>query len=123
MVHDLLFYEFLLGRLLWLGVQTSWRWRGSPATKRPPAQQPQRSPKTRTTFGGLTIRPYCAACEQGQEHGDPPPLSPPPVITAKRGRPRSVDTQTQYCPQNLGVYYGWVGRGHIRASGHPGRRT
>jgi IS1 family transposase/transposase-like protein len=123
MVHDLLFHELLLGMLLWLGVQTYLRWRCSPATKRPPAQQPQRSPKPLTALGGLTTRPYCAACEQGQEHGDPPPLSPPPVITSKRGRLRSVDTHTRYCPRKMCAYYGWVGLGNIRANGHPGRRT
>src|SRR5262245_12257583 len=87
MVHDLLFNELLLGMLLWLGVHTYLRWRCSPATKRPPAQQPQKSPKTLAAFGGLPQRPYCAACEQGQEHGDPPPLSPPPVLTSKRSSP------------------------------------
>jgi IS1 family transposase len=31
-----------------------------------------------------------------------------------------VDTQQQFCPDQECAYYGWVGRGNIRANGHPG---
>jgi transposase-like protein len=37
-----------------------------------------------------------------------------------RGRQRAIDTRQQFCPDHGCVYYGWVGRGNIRANGHPG---
>jgi IS1 family transposase len=37
-----------------------------------------------------------------------------------RGRQRTVDTQQQFCPGQDCTYYGWAGRGNIRANGHPG---
>src|SRR6266545_6891033 len=49
----------------------------------------------------------------------PPPGVPPPLIVATRGRPRQVDTQQHYCPEDTCAYYGWVGRGNLRANGHP----
>jgi IS1 family transposase/transposase-like protein len=123
MVHDLFCQEVLLGILLWLGCYISLWWQRSPAVKPPPTQQPRRSPRIPKPFAGLTIRPYCAACEQSQEYLDQPRLSPPPLITHKRGRPRTVDSHRQYCPKQTCAYYGWVGRGNIRANGHPGRKT
>jgi IS1 family transposase/transposase-like protein len=120
MVHDLLFYEFVLGVLLWLGVLAYVWWQRGPATKRPPAQRTTRPPQVPKPFAGLTQKPHCAACEQGPAHVDPPALSPPPLLAFKRGRPRAVDTYTQYCPNKMCTYYGWVAHGNIRANGHPG---
>jgi len=42
------------------------------------------------------------------------------VLIAKRGRPRAVDTPQQYCPEKICPYYGWGGRGKLRATSHPG---
>lgn len=120
MVHDLLFHELLLGILLWLGVQASLQWQRGQATKRPPSQQIKRPPKASQPFAGLTHKPHCAACEQGQAPGDRLPPSPPPLSTPKRGRPRTVAARNHYCPQKTCAYYGWVGLGNIRANGHPG---
>lgn len=119
MVHDLLFPELLLGMLLWLGVHAYLQWRRGSATKLPPAQRTTRLPQTPKPFAGLTQKPHCEACEQSRAHLDQSPLSPPPVIASKRGRPRAVGTHTQYCPQKTCAYYGWVGRGNVRANGHP----
>jgi IS1 family transposase/transposase-like protein len=119
MVHDLFFHEFLVGILLWLGIYIYLWWQRSPAAKPPPTQQPKRSPQIPKPFAGLTQKPHCTACEQDQEHLDQPPLSPPPLIARKRGRPRTIDTHTQYCPTKTCAYYGWVGHGNIRANGHP----
>jgi IS1 family transposase/transposase-like protein len=120
MVCTPLVHELLLLALLWQLVISYWTWKRSQATKHPPAQQPQRLPKILKPFAGLTKKPPCAACEHGQAHHDRPSLSPPPVLAPKRGRPRAVATQQHYCPEKTCRYYGWVGRGNIRANGHPG---
>jgi transposase-like protein len=119
MVHDLLFPGLLLGMLLWLGVHAYLQWQRGSATKLPPARRTTRLPQTPKPFAGLTQKPRCEACEQSRDYLDQSPLSPPPVIASKRGRPRAVDTHTQYCPQKTCTYYGWVGRGNVRANGHP----
>jgi IS1 family transposase/transposase-like protein len=36
-----------------------------------------------------------------------------------RGRRRHVDTSTHFCPNPDCAYRGWVGRGNLRANGHP----
>jgi hypothetical protein len=115
-----LVHEVLLLALLWQVVSSYWRWKRDPALKPLLAQQPQRRPKTPKPFAGLTKKPYCESCEHGQAHRDRLPPSPPPVLTSKRGRPRTVATHQHYCPEKTCPYYGWVGRGNIRADGHPG---
>ena len=45
------------------------------------------------------------------------------MIQYPRGRPREVDTWNHYCPNTGCEYFGWIGRGNIRANGFPnGRR-
>ncbi len=45
------------------------------------------------------------------------------MLQGKQGRPRHLDTSGHYCPNRRCRYYGWLGRGNIRANGHPsGRR-
>src|SRR5712692_5563892 len=119
MVRNPLFPELLLLALLWLGVYI-WRWQRGHATKPLLAHRTKRAPQVPKPFAGLTQKPHCKACEQNPHHSDRPPLSPPPVIAPKRGRPRTVDTHTHYCPMKTCAYYGWVGRGNVRANGHPG---
>jgi hypothetical protein len=41
-------------------------------------------------------------------------------MTFTRGRKRTVDTSGQFCPTPDCSYHGWLGRGNIRANGHPG---
>jgi IS1 family transposase len=123
MVHDLPFHELLLGVLLWLGMLTYVRWQRGQATKPPRAQPPKRSPQAPQPCVGLTKRPHCEACEQGQDHVGQLLPSPPPPITPRRGRPRTVDPHTQYCPERTCPYDGWVGQGNIRATGHPSSGT
>ncbi len=119
MEHALLFYELLLGVLLWLGMHVYWWWQRGSAAKHPPSTQPKRPPQAPKPFIGLTPKPPCEGCEQGPARIDQPPLSPPPLIAHKRGRPRTVDSHRQYCPQQTCTYYGWIGQGNIRANGHP----
>lgn len=69
----------------------------------------------------VTAVPACPACEAGRSRADGhrPSGEPPPRLEQKRGRPRSVDTDSHYCPNLSCRYYGWLGLGNIRANGHP----
>src|SRR5262245_28090406 len=123
MVDHVLFYDLLLGILLWLGVIRYAQWArrrsttGLPTPKPAPPLPPSfRAPKP---FPGLTHKPPCAACEQAPEPGSPAPRVPPPRLPCSQGRPRQVDTSAQFCPQPRCAYYGWVGLGNIRANGYP----
>jgi IS1 family transposase/transposase-like protein len=122
MVDNVLFYDLLLGILLWLGVTLYEQWIGNRAatgpttrTPAPPLQPRSRDPKP---FPGLVHKPHCAACEQRPAPAQLVPLPPPPLFTLQ-GRPRQVDTSGQFCPQPRCAYYGWVGRGNLRANGYP----
>jgi IS1 family transposase len=42
------------------------------------------------------------------------------VRSFTRGRQRTVDTSGHCCPDQDCAYHGWLGRGTIRANGHPG---
>src|SRR5262245_15321664 len=120
MVCHPLFHELVLLALLWQLVISYWTWKQSQAPQHPFPQRTTRPSKVPKPFAGLTKKPRCQACEQGQESSDQPLLSPPPLIAPRRGRPRTVDTHHSYCPTKTCAYYGWVGRGNIRANGHPG---
>lgn len=60
--------------------------------------------------------PACQAAAAKAAEASPPA---PPRLEQKRGRRRSVDTSSHYCPKEQCAYYGWVGLGNIRANGHP----
>src|SRR2546426_11919353 len=62
----------------------------------------------------------CRLCDQAAASGHKAPSTPPPLITYARGRKRTIDSQNQFCPDLDCSYYGWLGRGNIRANGHPG---
>src|SRR2546429_9260673 len=124
MASHLLFYQLLLVALvclcfvlhaLWPGARTSVR----PTLLQPSPPRPKRS-REPTPFAGLLHTPLCAACEQAAESGHKAPSTPPPLLTYARGRTRTIDSQNQFCPDLDCSYYGWLGRGNIRANGHPG---
>src|SRR5262245_37909595 len=122
MIDHLLFYEFLLIALLWLGVilyEQGARTRAAarPTTRKLAAPLPQHSQNPKP-FPGLTHKPYCASCEQVPAPAEPVPLPPLP-LPASPGRPRQVDTAAQFCLQPHCAYYGWKGLGNIRANGYP----
>src|SRR4029450_4477978 len=83
----------------------------------PPRPKRSREPKP---FAGLLHKPLCAAGEQAAESGHKAPRTPPPLITYARGRQRTIDSQNQFCPDLDCAYYGWLGRGNLRANGPPG---
>jgi IS1 family transposase/transposase-like protein len=125
MVDDLLFHELLLLALLWLCVIQYWmgRWRQAMADQAHghPAKRATRRSQAPKPFPDLTTKPRCDACERAAQI-DVAQASPgPPLLVAStRGRPRTVATHHQFCPEPTCRYYGWIGRGNIRANGHPG---
>jgi hypothetical protein len=124
MGHDQLFDARLLLGLLWLAMRVYWVWlqRRLAASQTTPttATSIKKRSKEPTPFVGLIHKPYCDACEHAIEHRPQAPSSLPPLLTCTRGRQRTIDTQPQFCPDHACTYYGWVGRGNIRANGHPG---
>jgi IS1 family transposase/transposase-like protein len=124
MASNLLFYQLLLVALaclccvlhaLWPGTCTGMR----PTLLQPSPPRPKRSREPKP-FAGLLHKPLCAACEQAAASGHKAPRTSPPLITSARGRKRTIDSQQQFCPDLDCAYYGWLGRGNIRANGHPG---
>ena len=110
--------------LLWFSILLHWVWlRGRPATRLTtltPASSSKKRSKEPTPFAGLLHKPLCDACAQAAASRPPAPYAPPPVLTFTRGRRRTIETRQQFCPADDCAYYGWVGRGNIRANGHPG---
>jgi transposase-like protein len=121
MVDDLFSHALLLLGLLWLCVILSWVGRRRQAVtdqaRGHPANRATRRSQDPKPFLGLTIKPRCGACEPGPSK--PPPTAPPPRLYFPSGRPRTVATHHHFCPEPTCRYYGWVGRGNIRANGHP----
>ena len=80
----------------------------------------RRRTKEPKPFIGLIHKPLCEACELEADRRPKAPESPPPMITFTRGRRRRIDTHAHFCPAPSCAYRGWLGRGNIRANGHPG---
>jgi IS1 family transposase len=118
------FHTLLLRGFLWLGMFLYWAWRRgrpTPDQTTPPLTAPiQRRSREPRPLAGLLHKPRCDACEHAVEPRSQAPAVPPPILTFTRGRRRQVDMQPQFCPAHDCSYYGWVGRGNIRANGHPG---
>jgi transposase-like protein/IS1 family transposase len=89
-----------------------------------PLLKPHKRRRTRSTepkaFTGLIHKPLCEACEQGADVHSKVPGSPPPIIRGTRGRRRTVDIRSHFCPAPDCSYHGWRGRGNLRSNGHPG---
>src|SRR5215475_5799286 len=123
MVSNLVFYQLALIALLWVFLMLSWVWPSEPAAARPIPPTPVPPPRKHSTapkpFAGLTHTPHCEACAQGVVPRPQAPCPPPPRMVPTRGRPRRVDTSQHFCPHPDCAYQGWVGRGNLRANGHP----
>jgi IS1 family transposase len=118
-----MFHHLLLFSLLWLCflLYVLWPYGQPSVCATPPQPTPSRRKRSRGLhpFPGLLHKPLCDACERA---GAPQPRtlpSPPPVLTFTKGRKRIIDTQHHCCPDQDCAYYGWPGRGNIRANGHP----
>ena len=55
-----------------------------------------------------TKRPECPLCQAEEVLSYKMPPEPPPLITYTLGRPRTIDTDIHYCPNNHCEYYGWI---------------
>jgi hypothetical protein len=124
MMSNPLFYQCLLVALVLLCLllhvglsDNPPRVPNAPLQPHPPRRRRSTEPQP---FPGLIHKPLCEACEQGADARPQAPGSPPPVITFTRGRRRTVDTYTHFCPAPGCAYQGWLGRGNLRANGHPG---
>jgi IS1 family transposase len=127
MLPGLVFYKLLLVTLvclcfmlhvLWPAARTAVR--PSPPTATPLRRKRSKDPKP---FTGLIHKPLCEACEHATDARPKAPGTPPPQITYTRGRKRTIDTQQHYCPDRDCTYFGWLGRGNLRANGHPGGKA
>jgi transposase-like protein len=123
MVPDLVFYQLALIVLVWLFIILHGVWLSDRTTARqsPPAPTlPQRKrSRAPRPFAGLTRKPSCEACEQAPSSHPQVSCAPPPYMILSRGRRRQVDTSSHFCSHAHCSYRGWVGRGNIRANGHP----
>jgi IS1 family transposase/transposase-like protein len=123
MVDSLLSLDLLLIVFLWLGGIIYKRWARNRSAIGPTSRQPAAPLREHSQepqpFPGLTHKPPCARCEQAPAPVSPAPRVPPAPLSSSAGRPRQVDTSAQFCPQLPCAYYGWVGRGNIRANGRP----
>jgi IS1 family transposase len=85
-----------------------------------PQRKRSKAPKP---FTGFVHKPFCDACEQGADARPKTPGAPPPLLTFTRGRQRTVDTHKHFCPAPGCAYRGGLGRGNLRANGHPGGKA
>lgn len=92
--------------------------RAMPKAQPQPLEAKKKVEKADGKFQGLTKKPVCVACEQAEQLPAVTYL-PPPLISAKRGRRKSVETGFQYCPDEKCLYHGWIGRGNMSSNGHP----
>jgi hypothetical protein len=102
MASNLLFYPLLLVALvlicLLIHVRRPDDPRVTPQTPRkldPPRRKRSKAPKPLT---GLIHKPLCEACEQRADACFRTPGAPPPVIAFARGRRRTVDRRSHFCP-------------------------
>jgi transposase-like protein len=122
MGSHLFLYQLALIALMWLFVMLLYAWPSerarhpSPAAPIAPRRKRSTEPKP---FAGLTYKPHCAWCEEESIHPKPPSPLPPDSMPPTHRRPRTVDTTAHFCPHTNCEYRGWLGRGNLRANGHP----
>jgi IS1 family transposase len=122
MVPTLLFYQLGLVALVCVFLMLCWLWPNDAASPHQPivSTQPSRRKRSKTPkpFAGLPQRPLCALCAREATQAPEPPAPPEPMPPTTR-RPRTVDTSQHFCPHGGCRYRGWLGRGNLRANGHP----
>ncbi len=124
MVSHYVCYQLVLFALLWLFIILHLIWLrpgvSAPVTHAEP--EPLKPKRHRSSepkpFEGLTQKPHCALCECTASPKLLPPAPPDPMPSTNR-RPREVDTSRHFCPHAGCDYRGWLGRGNLRANGHP----
>lgn len=123
MVSHLFFYQLALFVLVWLFVMVHLTWSKRGVSSPPVSVKPTRLRATEPkAFEGLTKKPHCTLCERETTHPQAPPAGPPDPMVLSNRRPRTVDTSGHFCPHPSCRYRGWLGRGNLRANGHPSGR-
>jgi transposase-like protein/IS1 family transposase len=118
-------YQLVLFALIWLFVVMHLtrpkRAVIAPATPALPEPLTPKRPRSNkpTPFEGLTQKPHCALCERDTAYPKAPPPVPPDPMPSTNRRPRAIDTSMHFCPHSHCDYRGWLGRGNLRANGHP----
>jgi hypothetical protein len=124
MASNALFYQLLFAALVLVCLIIHVWWpdplRAAPPPPVEPLKPRRKCSKEPTPFTGYIHKPLCEACEHSLDSRPNAPGSPPPVMIFTRGRKRTVDTQSHFCPDPDCSYHGWLGRGNIRSNGHPG---
>src|SRR5215831_11797651 len=123
MVPPLVFYQLGLVALVCVFLMLCGLWPNDAAAPHQPLVPTKPSRRTRfkepKPFAGLTQRPPCALCEREATHAHEPPPAPPEPMPPTTRRPRTIDTLQHFCPHGGCRYRGWLGRGNLRANGHP----
>jgi hypothetical protein len=123
MVPPLFFSQLGLVALVCVFLMLCWLWPTAAASPHQPIVPTTPSRRKRSKepqpFAGLTQRPPCALCEREATHADEPPPAPPKPMPPTHRRPRTIDTSQHFCPHGGCRYRGWLGRGNLRANGHP----
>ena len=120
MVSHLFYYQLAVLALAWLFVllHVTGSKPGLPAP--PMSAKPKRKRSTEPkSFEGLTHKPHCVLCERDTAQPTAPAPVPPEPMPPTHRRPRQVDTSMHFCPHAGCRYRGWLGRGNLRANGHP----
>jgi IS1 family transposase len=124
MVPHVLFSQLLVVALVVICLLIYVWWPAPPRATPSRPLKPDKPRRTRSkepqSFAGFIHKPLCEACEQGLDSRPKAPGAPPPLMIFTRGRQRTVDTRSHFCPAPDCSYRGWLGRGNIRANGHPG---
>jgi IS1 family transposase len=123
MVPPLFFYQLGLVALVCVFLMLCWLWPNDAASPHQPlvptTPSRRKHSKEPKPFAGLTQRPPCALCEREATHAHEPPPAPPEPMPPTHRRPRTIDTSQHFCPHGGCRYRGWLGRGNLRANGHP----
>jgi IS1 family transposase len=123
MVPTLFVYQLSLVVLVCVFLMLCWLWPNDAASPHPPIvpTKPFRRERSKAPkpFAGLPQRPPCALCAPEATQAPEPPPAPPEPMPPTTRRPRTVDTSQHFCPHGGCRYRGWLGRGNLRANGHP----
>ncbi len=124
MASNLLFYQLLMVALVLICFMIHVWWPNDQMATPPTSPQPDQPRRNRSKepnpFTGYLHKPLCEACDHGTDPRPQAPGSPPPIMSFARGRRRRVDASGHFCPDHDCSYHGWLGRGNMRANGHPG---
>ena len=123
MVPPLFVYQLGLVVLVCVFLMLCWLWPNAAASPHQPLVPTTPSRRKRSKepkpFAGLPQRSPCALCAREATQAPEPPPAPPEPMPPTTRRPRTVETSQHFCPHGGCRDRGWLGRGNLRAHGHP----